>query len=193
MRAVSKELTIAYQIHDNWTEILTGTYFILNGPLQEENKKIPAIILTRTVIILSHQLVEVMFFNVVQKYINNHGSQISEEDHAKIKKGFDDRIGIKDAMKEWPSLLVGRSFNRSQEPFSSQEQLRLLRNKSIHWPSRSSVVDLAHSAYYTGVGASESIYSHFFAWERSEYSKYVKRYSPCTNTYLVREMQKKLK
>lgn len=190
MHTISSTLTLSWDIHDNWTEILAGTYFILNGPLEETTKKIPALILTRTVIITSHQLVEVMFFNTVRKYIDEQKSQLSTDAIAEIEDGFKENIGIKKAMKNWPLLLVGRSFDRSREPFCSQERLRSLRNESIHWPSGNSVRDLAHSAYYTGVIASEHIYSHFFLWEESEYSKFVIKYPASTSTHLVRAIQK---
>lgn len=190
MHIVTKRLHLSWDIHDNWTEILAGTYFILNGPLEETPGKIPALILARNVLINSHQLVEVMFFNTVRKYIDDCKSQLSSDIITEIENGFKVNIGIKPAMKNWPSLLVGRSFDTYREPFSSQERLRSLRNESIHWPSGNSVRELAHSAYYTGVSASEHVYSHFFTWEGSEYSKSVTRYAPRTSTYLVREIQK---
>lgn len=190
MNTVTMTFHISWEVHDNWTEILAGTYFILNGPLKETTEKIPALILARNVIITSHQLVEVMFFNTVRKYIDDHKSQLSSDVITEFENGWKENIGIKQAMKNWPSLLVGRSFDTSQEPFSSQERLRSLRNESIHWPAGNSVRELAHSAYYTSVIASEHVCTHFFTWKGSDYSKFVTRYAPSTSTHLVREIQK---
>jgi hypothetical protein len=189
MKEVTTTLSLSWEIHDNWTEILAGTYYLLNGPLRAESKKLPVIILARAVIIMSHQLVEMMFFNVARKYIDDHQTKMDKDKVTEIENGLRENIGIKEAMKSWPQMLVGKPFDMSREPFSSQERLRLLRNKTIHWPASHSVEELAHSAYYTGVIASEHVYSHFFKWQGSEYENFTKRYAPSVDIFLVRQMQ----
>jgi hypothetical protein len=182
-------LEMSWEVHDNWTEILAGTYFLITGPLEEESMKILLNIIARSIIINSHQLVEVMFFNVICKYIDINRSKISDNIINEIKDNIKKHIGIKEAMRTWPCYLIGLPFEISKEPFQSQEKLRTLRNESIHWPSGNSVKDLAHSAYYTGVQASEKIYRHFLKWEDSRYAEFIKKYQPSTDTYLVRTMQ----
>ncbi len=189
MNTVTSSINIGWKIHDNWTEILAGTYYILNDPLDEAKKKISTSILTRTVIILSHQIVEVMFFNIIHKYMEQNKSKLSKTTIEEIEYGIKDNIAFKRAFKSWPKLLINKPLDRSREPLTSQERLRSLRNESIHWPAGNSVKNLAHSAYFTGIEASKLIYSHFYDWEKSEYSKFVADYPASTKMHLIKAMQ----
>ena len=110
MHTVTKALHLSWEVHDNWTEILAGTYFILNGPLEETTKKIPAIILARNVIITSHQLVEVMFFNTVRKYIDDHKSRLSSDVITEIENGF--KKNRNKTGNDKLAIIVGGSFLR---------------------------------------------------------------------------------
>ena len=184
-------LNTSWKIHDNWTELLDGTHYFLTLLLNETNNKIPKNILARSILINSHQLVELMFFNVIKKHINTNKLILDSHVLHKISSGMDDNTGIKVAMTEWPILLTGNSFDRSCEPFTSQEKLRVIRNRLIHWPSDISVINLVNSAFYTAIRSSEVIYSHFFDWTESEYSKFVQSINISkTEIHLVKRLQK---
>ncbi len=182
-------LNISWEIHDNWTEVLAGTYYILNDPLCNTAKKISTSVLTRTVIILSHQIVEIMFFNTIHEYLRQHKSELPVSTVEAVENGIEDNIGFKRAFIRWPKLLINNAFDRSCEPLSSQERLRRLRNESIHWPAGNAVNDLANSAYYTAIESAKLIYSYFYNWEESEYSKFVEKYPASTNVHLIKAMQ----
>jgi hypothetical protein len=184
MQKVHGGFTISYSIHDGWSETLTGIYFLLK--LLSSSESSPTNIerehLARISIVSSHHLIEIMFFRTVERYIRERYSLIPSEVVAPIKGCLQgqDRIGIYNALREWPKLLLntGAGFDFGKEPFQSQELLREKRNRVIHYRAESATFALAAAAYYTTVKVSESREQTFFPGCTFTYQGFVSKVPP---------------
>lgn len=91
-------ISIGWRIHDNWTEILEGTSFLLSEGMINQGDSIQNNIITRSIFIHSHQLVEVMLFNSAKKYLEENSETLDTKIYDKFYSDLDDNIGIKKAL-----------------------------------------------------------------------------------------------
>jgi hypothetical protein len=118
----------------------------------------------------SHHLNEVMFFQCVNKILNENPDKFSQI-RKKIK-----RAHFRKSFEDWPSILTDKPFNLTEEPYSSVLRLAERRNATIHKESALTSLEMARSALYTACVSSEAIASHMLGEKDFKYSKILQKY-----------------
>lgn len=177
---------ISWHIHNIWSQLLAGTRFLLDQLHSCKPKKTDKIILIRASLVLSFQMVEIIFFEELKNRINRQG--INELNRA-LECDLEENISFSKALRKWPEIIDGQGFDWGSEPFQSLEKLRCWRNKTIHFEAKHpSIPDsdlhlLGESAYYTAIEASKAIFDFFnkdtsTTWNSSKNKEFVKDYPP---------------
>lgn len=170
---ISKTQIITNIIHeDSWTETIEGIHYFLKL-IDSQDDSVPKEPLNRVVIILSHYLVEVMFWDTVKNFVKEMNVDLLE----KVLSKLEGQTGFSRAIEEWPKMLTGKSFNLGDEPFQSLNSLIKYRNEIIHTNFLDQYAS-ASSAYYSAVRISEEIEKHFFPTKAFHYKDWVKIFPP---------------
>jgi len=174
-----------YSIHNSWTEVLTGTHFVLTLMSSQDHQfvKIERIHLARMVIITASQLVEMMFKETVDSYIEQNSDKLCKCCLRRIESDNKKQIGIEKAMKTWTPMLIGESqgFDFNQNTIQAYNTLRFRRNETIHNAMHEYSQDFANSAYYTALKTSEEIWEKFFPDKQFVYAEWVKKMPASTD------------
>jgi hypothetical protein len=178
---ITKSIERSIVIHeDNFTETMDGITTLLK--IIKSNGNITHAPICRSILLMSHFMIENVFWNTVEKYLQVNEVDLSTKNV--IKTGFQNNIGIGKAMDEWPQMLVGRCFDFSHELFSSMRCLIKERNDLAHSDRvsyYSYYIDTykgASSAYFTAIECAKAIQKHFNGIESRIYSEFEKEYPP---------------
>lgn len=179
---IKKTLECPTIIHeDNFTETMDGITTLLNIVKRDGNITYPPI--CRAIILLSHFMIENVFWNTVKELIKNNIIPQSVRDI--VEDGFRRNIGIAEAIENWPEMLTGKRFNfESDEIFASllcliKERNEIVHNERISYYSY--YLDNFHgaaSAYYTAIECAKKIQKHFKKDGDYKYSYYEKLFKP---------------
>lgn len=177
---VSHSVSIGWLNLDGWSTTYVGAHWLATSELpakqyQTSPRHGP---LSQLLLISSHHLVEVMFFQCVHLILNASPGRFSD-----IEKTFQDEnenkkfITFGNVVKKWPQSLVSHPFDMSNEPFKSMECLKNRRNATIHKESALASLDMARSALFSAVQASRAISEHLLgAGSFDKYEAVLRKY-----------------
>lgn len=164
MPTISSSISVSWLNHSAWSEKYVGLRRMAFGILPENTREMTSedIALCQSVVVGSSQLIEMAFFEIIERYV---GTKVS-------KKDYD--LQYFKALISLPSKIVGRNIDLTQEPFLSSEKLRKRRNSTVHKESLLADVKIARSALYTAVNTVFMLYEHFGL--KFPYSKFLNSY-----------------
>jgi len=173
MARVSTTMSFGWLNLDSWSEPYVGAYWIVSRQLPAEQHQTASHHgpLCQMVLLTSHHLVEVMFFKCVRSLIERRPGV-----HGKIETGYE-KANFGAAFKAWPSVLVGTPFDMDSEPFKSAVRLATQRNATIHKESALVTLDMARSALFSAVRASEAIADHLLGPGAFKYGPVLAKYT----------------
>ena len=174
----------SWSIYDSWCELLAGTRFLLDILETQDGNKIKRINLLRLVVVSSFQMVEVMLFTQLKRYIDDQPESTRRLFSYDLKR----RINFQKAIRKWPEVLTGRKLDFGAEPMQSMKELASIRNSAIHHTAEYPKVNIGESALYTAIEASKEIYNHFNknGWKNSNYINFVNDNQPKTKIFLLK-------
>lgn len=157
---------------DIWSEPYIGAYWIVKNELPKNQYECSTHHgpLSQMVLITSHHLNEVIFFQCVHEIINK-----SPNKYPSIMENIE-RAKFRKSLEKWPSILVGKPFNLEEEPYSSVIRLAERRNETIHKESALTSLEMARSALYSACVSSEAIAKHLLGEQGFKYSKILQKY-----------------
>ncbi|GEM_PF-5513869 len=169
-----------YSLHeDGWTETLTGLNMLSNliNIMEENGDTFNAILMLRLVYISASYLAEQTFNKTVQLYINQNNYSINEDE----KQNYSLRkVGISNAMKNWPKQLTGRGFDLGSGCLQSLKGITNKRNDIIHKLNDTSHYSnpskIAAEIIYSTIEACKTIEKHFFPEKEFSYSDWLQTY-----------------
>lgn len=171
-KLIGKSARIGSLSLDAWSEMYIAVRWIVTEELPEFHyqTKPHHSSLAQLALIGSCQLMEVMFFSSVRKWLSDN-----QEVSYGIQEGYS-KVGFRTALNEWPVILFGRKFEFDTEPFRSAEKLIKRRNSTVHKTSSLTSLEMARSALYTGVLASREMYGYFYSEKEFRYEKVLQKY-----------------
>lgn len=183
-RTVHKDLRINFEVHDNWTQLLGGTRYLLDLISNRNENKVISSDLLRLVIVSCSQMTEVMFFQQLEKLAKNK----SDDAFMLFQYDLKNRITFSEAMRKWPGILTSQPLDKSSEPMQSMDVLRGLRNLAIHHTAKTPGTNsqIGESAFFTAIESSKYFYEKLenSTWAESEYYKFTLKYAPQTDVHI---------
>lgn len=183
MKTVGKTLTISWEVHDSWTELLAGTRYLLDLIREKDLTKIPRITLVRLTLVTAYQMTEIMFFRQLRQKVESKNSSLTRA----LEYDLREKISFEKARRKWPEVIMGITLPLGEEPLQSMEKLGQLRNSAIHYTATSPSKDIGECALFTAIEASKTIYNFFNGecWNESEYSKFAERYKSRSSSFIA--------
>lgn len=175
----------SHSIHDNWTQLLDGTRFLLDLIDEGNIEKVRKRNLRKLVLVSCFQMTEIMFFMQLKTKV--------ELQEVKIKQLFqydlDQRISFYEARQKWPEILTGKELDSSSGPLQSLFVLSKVRNSVVHHEAESPDIDISECAFYTAIEISKVFYEHFNdkTWDESNYKDFEVRNMPKVDVLLTSE------
>ncbi|MBA4503296.1 hypothetical protein H1S06_13125 [Marinobacterium sp. 3-1745] len=157
---------------DAWSETYIGAYWLVRNelPAYQYQADVHHGPLSQMVLLASHQLVEIIFFQCVRSiFENNPGNFL------KIEKSYS-RASFGRALEEWPEILTGVPLDLTKEPLNSVCRLKNRRNATVHKNSALTSLEMARSALFSAVEASKLIAEHFMGDNGFKYESVLKKY-----------------
>lgn len=187
MKTVRSAFTISYEIHDSWTELLSGTRYLLDVLTEQNPGKIPRVNLRRLVVVTSYQMVEVMFFTQLIARVHSESADLERALNFDLKRN----ISFESAREKWPEIVMKEKLPLGQEPLQSMIQLGRLRNAAIHHSASSPDKEIGEGALFTSIQASEVVYEFFNdkRWKDSQYLGFCERYAAKSTTLVASLLQ----
>ncbi len=157
---------------DAWSETYIGAHWLVTStlPTHQYQADVHHGPLSQMVLLASHQLVEIMFFQCVKSIIDENPERFKE-----IEKSYD-TASFCLALEKWPEILTGLQFDLTQEPLKSVERLRKRRNATTHKSSALTSIEMARSALFSAIEASKAITEHFIGESRFKYNPILNKY-----------------
>jgi len=154
---------------DSWTETLDLLNCFLDIIHDTSGRyDLPDESLRRMVIIMSHYLVEIMFWDTINKYLVFKNDPILKESYKKFKQSSFSKV-----IKIIPQEYTGVPFDFSVEPFQSLKILIKNRNLLIHNNS-TEMIGTAEAAFHSAIKCSQKIWKHFFPNDSFRYEEWIK-------------------
>ena len=202
-KAITASFTIRNSIHeDSWTEALGGVHYLLRSIdiLDIKADNVNKIYLVRLSIVSSCYLTEIIFWNTVEKFVEETLTRLSQDIEAKKdsillknllcdwrRRNRPKNIEIGRAIKEWPMILTGAKLEMGKQPFQSLTMLIRKRNSIVHSSVDSKhykkAYELAGGALYTAIEASKAIENNFFPKREFSYKEWIDEFPPPTKIH----------
>lgn len=181
-RRVSRCIELPWEIHDSWTELLSGCRLLLDTRENSSDDPISSVNLLRMTFVTSFQMVEVMFFRQLIHRVESQESKLIQA----LKCDLEKKISFRESLQKWPKIVMDKNLPNDKEPLQSLKSLRALRNQAIHHSAKAPEKDLGESVFFTAIEASKCIYEFFNdnAWVDSSYAGFCERYSPKSHKLL---------
>jgi hypothetical protein len=176
MVLISKTFSFTSLNLDSWSETYIGARWLIDNVLPEKQYEStpehgP---ISQMVLLASHHMIEIILFSSISEALKNKSESNIEIDK-NLKKL--EKQSFNSAYEYWsPKLLNGKNISKNIEPFISADKLRKRRNATIHKESALTSLEMARSALFTALKASEAIYFHFNETEKYKYDAVVKKY-----------------
>lgn len=171
-KSISHRTNSGWTSLDAWSETYIGAHWLVTNelPIHQTQTEIHHGPLSQMVLLASHQLVEIMFFQCARYTIDRNPEKFKEIERSYNKANFSL------ALKKWPKTLTGLEFNLTQEPLKSAESLKDRRNQTVHKSSALTSLEMARSALFSAVEASKLIAEHFMGENGFKYDRILKKY-----------------
>lgn len=157
---------------DAWSETYIGAHWLVKNelPAYQYQADVHHGPLSQMVLLASHQLVEIIFFQCVKFVIDSRPGQFVEIEKTYSKASFGH------ALEKWPETLTGAPLDLALEPLNSVRRLKDQRNATVHKSSALTSLEMARSALFSAVEASKSIAEHFMGESGFKYEPVLQKY-----------------
>lgn len=150
---VTADLTLAWNIHDAWTEAYVGVRYVIYELLPEPRRRLSAeaLALCQLGLIGANHLMEVGLY----RFLISRPSyaSLSQRKKTKLRKAT-----YKDMLTKWVPELAYWAPDLLSPPFSCTERLRARRNDTVHKTSARANVPMCRSAIYSSVSAASELW-----------------------------------
>lgn len=151
--SVSADLTVAWEVHDVWTEAYVGIRHVIYGLLPPPGRRLSteSSALCQLGLIGASHLVEVGLYRFLQ-------SRPSYAALSEPKKTLLRKAGYADMLNKWVPELARWNPDLASPSFQCTERLRRRRNDTVHKTSAKANVPMCRSAIYSSVEATRELW-----------------------------------